>query len=118
MAKFLNSNESISTSLLLWNDISTQVSIEETFEMDIWPITGNLNDGPINFQIPPQPKGMLTDIYIITKLKIQKDGNDLNFRHDSLSVVNNFGNSIWGQVDIQLDDRIDIMQSMKNAYPY
>ena len=118
MAKFVNSSDSISSSLLLWNDIPTQVGIEETYGMDIWPITGNLNDGPINFQIPPQPKGMLTDIHIITKVKIQNDGEDLVFRHNSLSVVNNFGNSIWGQVDIQLDDRIDITQSMKNAYPY
>ena len=118
MAKFVNSSESISSSLLLWNDVPTQVSIEETYGMDFWPITGNLNDGPINFQVPPQPKGMMTDIHIITKLKIQKDGQDLTFRNDSLSVVNNFGNSIWGQVDIQLDDHIDITQSMKNAYPY
>ena len=118
MAQFVNSSESISSSLLLWNDVPTQVSIEETYGMDIWPITGNLNDGPINFKVPPQPNGMMTDIHIITKLKIQKDGQDLMFRNDSLSVVNNFGNSIWGQVDIQLDDRIDITQSMKNAYPY
>ena len=51
MAKFVNSSESISSSLLLWNDVPTQVSIEETHGMDIWPITGNLNDGPINFPL-------------------------------------------------------------------
>ena len=61
---------------------------------------------------------MLAEIHIIHKLKIQKDGEDLTFRHDNLSVVNNFGNSIWEQVDIQLDDRIDITQSMKNAYAF
>ena len=27
-------------------------------------------------------------------------------------------NSLWGQVDIQVDDRIDLTQSMKNAYAY
>ena len=118
MAKFINSNESISSVLLLWSDVSTQVAIEETYGLDIWPITGNLNDGPINYLLPPQPKGMLADIHIIPKLKVQENGQDLTFRHDSLSVVNNFGNSIWDQVDIQLDDRIDISQSMKNAYPY
>ena len=118
MAKFVNSSEAISSSLLLWNDPPTQVSIEETYSIDVWPITGTLNDGPINFQIPGQPKGMMTDIHIVTKLKIQQNGQDLQFRHDSLSVVNNFGNSIWGQVDIQLDDRIDITQSMRNAYPF
>ena len=118
MAKFVNSREAISSSLLLWNDVATQVAIEETYGLDIWPITGNFNDGPINYLLPPQSKGMLTEIHIIPKLKIQKDGEDLTFRHDNLSVVNNFGNSIWEQVDIQLDDRIDISQSMKNAYAF
>ena len=118
MAKFINSQESISDSLLLWNTPSTQVAIEDTYGLNVWPITGTLNDGPLNFKIPPQPNGMLTDINIITKLKIQENGEDLKFRHDSLSVVNNFGNSIWEQVDIQLDDRTGITQSMRNAYPY
>ena len=118
MAKFVNSREAISSSLLLWNDVATQVAIEETYGLDIWPITGNFNDGPINYLLPPQSKGMLTEIHIIPKLKIQKDSEDLTFRHDNLSVVNNFGNSIWEQVDIQLDDRIDISQSMKNAYAF
>ena len=35
-----------------------------------------------------------------------------------MSVVNNFANSLWGQVDIQFDDRIDVTQSMRNAYAY
>ena len=43
---------------------------------------------------------------------------EITTRQDSLSVVNNFANSIWGQVDIQVDDRVDITQSMKNAYAY
>ena len=85
MAKFVNSNASISSSLLLWNDLPTQVSIEETYGIDVWPITNLINDGPINFQVPPQSKGLLTDMHIITKLKIQENGEDLTFRHESLS---------------------------------
>ena len=118
MAKFINSSESITSSMLLWNDVPTQVSIQETFDIKVWPITNILNEGPINFQIPPQPKGLMTDIFITTKLKVLNNGQDITSRQDSLSVVNNFANSIWGQVDIQVDDRVDITQSMKNAYAY
>ena len=118
MAKFINSSESITSSMLLWNDVPTQVSIQETYDIKVWPITNILNEGPINFQIPPQPKGLMTDIFIITKLKVLNNGQDIATRQDSLSVVNNFANSIWGQVDIQVDDRVDITQSMKNAYAY
>ena len=118
MAKFVNSSESITSSMLLWNDVPTQVSVQETYDIKVWPITNILNEGPINFQIPSQPKGLMTDIFITTKLKVLDGGNDITTRQDSLSVVNNFANSIWGQVDIQIDDRVDITQSMKNAYAY
>lgn len=118
MAKFINSRESISSSLMLWNDRPTQVSIEETYDLKVWPITSILNEGPISFNIPPQAKGLMSDINIITKLKIQKDGADIEGRERDLSVINNFANSIWGQVDIQVDDRVDITQSMKNAYAF
>ena len=118
MAKFVNSKESISSSFLLWNQRPTQVSIEETYDMKVWPITNILNDGPINFNIPPQPKGMLSDIHICTKIKLQKDGVDITRRENLVSITNNFANSLWGQLDIQVDDRIDITQSMKNAYAY
>ena len=60
----------------------------------------------------------MTDIFITTKLKVLDGDNDITTRQDSLSVVKNFANSIWGQVDIQIDDGVDITQSMKNAYAY
>ena len=118
MAKFVNSSESITSSMLLWNDVPTQVSIQETYDIKVWPITNILNEGPINFQIQPQPKGLMTDVHIITKLKVLDDGQEITTNEDSLSIVNNFANSILGQVDIQIDDRVDITQSMKNAYAY
>ena len=118
MAKFVNSEEAISTSLLLWNDKPTQVSIQETYNLKVWPITNILNDGPINFNIPSQPKGMLTDINMVTKLKIQEDGKDLTEAQKSLSIVNNFANALWSLVDVKVDDRTDLTQSMKNAYVY
>ena len=118
MAEFVNSSESITSTMLLWNDVPTQVSVQEMYDIKVWPITNILYEGPINFQIPSQPKGLMTDIFITTTLKVLDGGNDITTRQDSLSVVNNFANSIWGQVDIQIDDRVDITQSMKNAYAY
>jgi len=70
MAKFINSSDSMSSSLLLWNDTPTQVSIQETYDLKVWPVTNLFNEGPINFNIPPQPKGLLTELQIITKVKL------------------------------------------------
>ena len=118
MAKFVNSQNAIPTDLLLWNEIPTQVSIQEKYNIKVWPITNILNDGPINFNVPPQPKGMLTDINIVTKFKIQKDGHDMTVPQKGLSIVNNFANALWGLVDVKVDDRLEITQSMRNAYAY
>ena len=118
MAKFVNSSESISSSLLLWNDRSTQVSIEETYDLKVWPVTNLYNEGPINFNLPPQPKGLLTDIHIVTKLKIQKNGEDISSPQRDVSVINNLANSLWSEVSVIAADRTELCQSMKNAYAY
>ena len=75
--KFINSQNAISTDLLLWNERPTQVSIQETYNIKVWPITNILNDGPINFNVPPQPNGMMTDINVVTKFKIQHNEQDM-----------------------------------------
>ena len=118
MAKFVNSQNAIPTDLLLWNERPTQVSIQETYNIKVWPITNILNDGPINFNVPSQPKGMMTDISIVTKFKVQKDGQDMTAAERNLSIVNNFANALWALVDVKVDDRLDLTQSMKNAYAY
>ena len=119
MAKFVNSEESISSSLLLWSSRPTQVSIEDTYTLKVWPVTNIYNhDGPINFNIPPQSKGMLDEVFIITKVKIQKNGCDLEKADRNVSVINNFTNSMWAQLDCQIGTRTDITQSMRNSYAY
>ena len=118
MSKFKNSKESVSSDLYLWNDRPTQVAIRDTYSMKIWPITNIFNDGPINFKVPEQTKGMLRDLEIVTKLKIRKNGQDLEHPERGVSVVNNFSNSIWDKVEITIDDRVDITQNMRNVYPY
>ena len=118
MAKYLNSGESISSSLLLWNVRPTQVSIEETYDLKVWPVTNLYNQGPLNFNLPPQSKGLLTDIHIVTKLKIQKNGEDITSPQKDVSVINNLANSLWTEVSVLCSDRTELCQSMKNAYAY
>ena len=116
MSKFINSKEAITSSLLLWQDKPTQVSVEDTYDIKVWPTTNIFNDGPIIFVIPPQPNGMLTRLNIVTKFKVNIPGNsDVK---ENLSIINNVGNAMWGLVEIKLDDRIDLMQSMRNSYAY
>jgi len=118
MAKFVNSSESITSDLLLWNSTPTQVSVDETYNIKVWPITNILNDGPIQFIIPVQPRGMMKDVYISVKFKIQKDGHDMTTTQKNLSIVNNFAQSLWGLVDVTVNDRLEITQSMRNSYAY
>ena len=118
MSKFINSKEAIASSLLLWQDIPTQVSVQETYDLKVWPVTNIFNEGPINFVIPPQPHGMLTNVDIVTKFKMENEDADHNSRYTKLSIINNFANSLWELVEVRLDDRVDIMQSMRNSYAY
>ena len=115
MARFVNSSDSISSSLLLWNDRPTQVSIEETYDLKVWPVTNLLNEGPINFNLPPQPKGLLSDLHVVTKFKLMKNGQDISEPQKDISVINNLANSLWGEVSVTCSDRVELCQSMKNA---
>ena len=70
MSKFINSREATTSNLLLWSEKPTQVSIQETYNIKVWPATHIFNDGPINLTIPPQPNGMLHSVDVVTKFKI------------------------------------------------
>ena len=116
MEKFINSPEAISSSLLLWSDKPTQIAIENCYDIKVWPVTNILNSGPLHFNLPPQPKGFMSDLFVVTKLKLQKDNDDLTEIPKNVAIVNNFANSLWEQVDVQFDNRFDICQSMRGSY--
>ena len=118
MAKFVNSSNSIPSSLLLWDDIPTQTSIEDTYDLKVWPVTSILSGGPLHFNIPPQPKGLLSDIQIVTKLKVQQNGQDITTPKRDVSIINNLANCLWGEVSVLCAERTELCQSMKNAYAY
>ena len=106
MSKFINSKESIISPLLLWQEVPTQVSVEGTYDLKIWPITNIYNDGPINFNLPPQPNGMLTNIDVVTRFSIWNNGQPMNDFHKNLSIINNFSNALWELVEIRLEETI------------
>ena len=117
MSMFKNSKESVDSSIMLWDTKPTKISTQETYNVKVHPVSSIYNSGTINFVIPKQPRGMLSDIEIISKITVSKSGTALT-DSDQVSVVNNLANSLWTLVDVYLDDRMNIMQSMKNAYAY
>ena len=126
MSKYIQSKEAIDTSLLLWDIRPTQTSIEETYDIVVYPsaIYDDTYGGPINFVIPPQTNGCLIDINILTEWRIMKPDKDptkgdakLDDK-EQVSIINNFSNALWSFVDIQVGDRVNVMQSMENAYGF
>ena len=118
MSKFVNSREAIVSPLLLWKDKPTQVAVQETYEIKTYPVTNLFNEGPIHFSISPQPHGMLRDVDIVTKFRIDNGNERITEIQPNLSVINNFANALWELVEVRVGDRIDLMQSMKNSYAY
>ena len=117
MMKFKDSRNSITSEILLWRELATQVAVKDIYEQKVHPISSLYNDGAINFDIPPQPKGMLSNIEIISTFKVRKGVTNLTADNHCI-VVNNIANAMWELVDIKVSDRVDIMQSMRNSYAY
>lgn len=118
MMKFVGSSESVVNNILLWQGKSTQVAIKDTYEIKVHPTSSIHNDQPtIHFDIPPQPRGMISDIDIVTTFSV-KNGDKTLTTDDQCSIINNFGNSLWELVDVKVADRVDIMQIMKNSYAF
>ena len=117
MSKFSVSHEAIDSSLLLWDVKNTQTGVEETYELRIHPNTtiDNENGSPITFIIPPQIKGELIDVEVVTSWNV-KDGNTNLTQNQQVSIINNISNALWSNVQVELDDRINVMQSMEQAY--
>lgn len=117
MIKYKDSPDSIVSELLLWRETPTQVTIKDTFNVKVHPVTSLYNDGTINFDIPSQPKGLISNVEIVTSFKVKK-GDIALTAEDSVSIANNFANALWELVDVKIGDRVDLMQSMRNSYAY
>ena len=119
MSKYTQSKEALDSHLLLWDIRPTQTSIEEKYEINVYPATTyeDAYGAPIDFVIPNQPNGCLYDIDIVTTWQVKKAAADLVDK-DNVSIVNNFSNAIWSFVDVQVGNRVNIMQSMEQAYAY
>ena len=119
MSKYVASKESVDSSLLLWDIRSTQTSIDETYELTVYPSSTyeDTYGSPIDFSIPPQPNGCLIDIDIQTTWCVGRADKVLEDK-DEISIINNFSNALWGYVDVQVGNRVNLMQSMEHAYGY
>ena len=119
MSKYQQSKESIDSSLLLWDIRPTQTSVQETYDLIVYPsaVYDDTFGGPITFKIPPQANGCLSDVEIVTEWKVMKNTAKLTDKQQ-VSVINNISNAMWNFVDVQVGDRVNVMQSMENAYAY
>ena len=79
MLKFKESKESVASDLLLWQSRPTQVSIKDTYELKIHPVTSIFNEGPIHFEIKGEPRGMISNIDIAQWTRYSARGK-INFR--------------------------------------
>ena len=117
MLKFKESQESIASDLLLWQSRPTQISIKDTYELKIHPVSSIFNEGPIHFDISGQPKGMISNIDIVTTFKVKKGDGNLGDNHNC-TIINGFADALWDLVDCTVSDRLSLMQSMRNSYAY
>ena len=91
MRTFRNIPEAVSTDLLLWQKPSTDVSIDNTYELKIYPREVFHGNAPANFSIPPQPQGMLQGVDIVTSFELY-NGDTKAANTDNVSIINNFTN--------------------------
>ena len=117
MMKFKDSRDSVNSELLLWKESTTQVSVKDVFDLKVHPISSVYNEGSIHFDIPSQSRGMLSNIDIISTFKVMNGTSKLE-DNDNCSIVNNISNALWEMVQVELGDRVSIMQSMRNSYAY
>ena len=117
MMKFKDSRDSVSSELLLWKESTTQVSVKSVYDLKVHPISSLYNEGSIHFDLPPQSRGMLSNIDIVSTFKVKKGATDLQ-DNDNCSIINNISNALWEMVQVELGDRVSIAQSMRNSYAY
>ena len=115
--KFKDSRDSVVSDLLLWKESTTQISVKDIYDIKVHPISSLYNEGSIHFDIPPQSRGMMSNVDIVSVFKVKK-GNASLGDNDHCTVVNNISNALWEMVQVDLGDRVSLSQSMRNSYAY
>lgn len=102
----------------LFSTVPTQASVNDGFHSEHMPITSLTDSGPIKFAISGDSNYYLdlNSSYILLEVKITKDdGDDIEAAGDS-SPINNFGHSLFQQMDVSLNDVI--VSNTSNLYHY
>ena len=115
MTKYIHSSEAITSNLLLWNPIHTQTSIAETHVLEIYPQTAIDYSDTVSFLIKANPKLMIQNIEIVTKIRALTNRNENPAAGTNLSVVSNLANAIWRSVDVVIGEQ-NLLQSFDNSY--
>ena len=117
MFKFKDSQESIMSELLLWQRTPTQTAIKDTYELKVHPTASSYDEGILNFEIPPQPRAMMTNVDITTSFKVKRGSANLG-NEDQCTIINSIADSMWSLCDVVFGDRVNLTQSMRNSYAY
>jgi len=105
----------------------TQTAIESSRMVEYRPISTLTSEGPIEFVIPGDTAEYIHPAYLYLYVKCQivrPDGTNLHVAAagppavvaDVVAPVNNFLHSLFGQIDISLNDKL--ISSSNGSYPY
>jgi len=114
MSKFIDSEEGMPQELIPFAVKSTQVMIKDVHEIKYSPINSFETSDTVNFVIPAQHNQMIKNVEIVTKFKI-KGGTAAD---PNVTLVSNPANSLWKQVDIILNNKVQLSNPMQQSSVY
>ena len=114
MSKFIESEEGMPQELIPFSAKSTQVMIKGMHEVKYSPINSFETSDTVNFVIPAQHNQMIKNVEIVTKFKI-KAGTAPD---PNVTLVSNPANSLWKQVDIVLNNKVQLSNPMQQSSVY
>ena len=110
MSKYITSEEGMPQELIPFEVKKTQVMIKGVQEVKYLPINSFETSDTVNFEIPAQHNLMIKNIEIVTKFKIDGDGD--------VTLVSNPANALWKQVDIILNNKYQLSNPMQQSSNY
>ena len=110
MSKFIVSEDGTPTELIPFEVKNTQVMIKGVQEVKYLPINSFETSDTVNFEIPAQHNLMIKNVEIVTKFKIDGDGD--------VTLVSNPANALWKQVDILLNNKYQLSNPMQQSSNY
>ena len=115
MAKYVKSDEAITTDLLLWDIPRTETSVEDVETIEIYPINSIEKSETIDFEIPGFRALMLKSVDLIVKFNILTHDDKVPAANTNVSPINNFLHALWENVEVRVNG-YNVEQSMSQSY--